>query len=135
MYGQICGSACLMQRSARRSKHGLSRNQNSIMPDNYVVSSTLNQMMKNLHIPLETLVESWKFRCQQQCHVSKTKYACIVDADETVMTRSEGVPHRYHEGHISAKGINSLSQYNLMHKFIPMPRALKIQDAKAAVEK
>ena len=48
--------------------------------------------------------------------------------------RLEGVPHRYHEDHISAQGINSLSHYNLIHKFIPMPQALKIPDAKAAVE-
>ena len=36
------------------------------------------------------------------------------------------MPHRYHEDHIAAKGINSLSHYNLLHKFIPMPQALKI---------
>ena len=48
----------------------------------------------------------------------ETKYACIVDADETVRIRLEGVPHRYHEDHIAAKGINSLSHYNLVHKFI-----------------
>ena len=47
----------------------------------------------------------------------------------------EGVPHRYHEDHISAKGMNSLNHYNLVHKFIPMPQALKIPDAQAAVEK
>ena len=40
-----------------------------------------------------------------------------------------------HEDHISGKGVNSLSHYNLVHKFIPMPEALKIPDAKAAVEK
>ena len=66
---------------------------------------------------------------------SKTKHACIVDADESTRIRLEGVPHRYHEDHITAKGINSLSRYNLAHKFIPMPQALKIPDAKAAVEK
>ena len=38
----------------------------------------------------------------------KTKYACIVDADESMSIRLEGVAHRYHEGHIAAKGINSL---------------------------
>ena len=54
---------------AMRSKSGLSRNQNPIIPDNYVVSSSLNQMMKNLNTPWKTLVESWKFRCQQQCFV------------------------------------------------------------------
>ena len=63
------------------------------------------------------------------------KYACIVDVDETMRIRLEGVPHRYHEDHISAKGINSLSHYNLVHKFIPMPQELKIPDAKAAVDK
>ena len=30
--------------------------------------------------------------------------------------------------------MNSLSHYNLVHEFIPMPQALKIPDAKAAVE-
>ena len=49
--------------------------------------------------------------------------------------RLEGVPHKYHDDHISAKGINSLSHYNLVHKFIPMPQALKIPDAKATVQK
>ena len=41
---------------------------------------------------------------------SKTECAGIVDADETMMRiRLEGVPHRYHEDHISAKGLNSLN--------------------------
>ena len=55
----------------------------------------------------------------------KTKYACIVDADETMRIRLGGVPRRYHADHISAKGKNSLSRYNLVHKFIPMSQALK----------
>ena len=37
--------------------------------------------------------------------------------------RLEGVPDRYHECHIAAKGMNSLSHYNLVHKFVPMPQA------------
>ena len=41
----------------------------------------------------------------------------------------------YHEDHIAAKGINTLSRYNMMHKFIPRPQSLKLPDAKAAVEK
>ena len=49
--------------------------------------------------------------------------------------RLEGVSHRYREDHISAKGINSLTHFNLVHEFIPMLQALKILDAKAAVEK
>ena len=65
----------------------------------------------------------------------KTKYACIVDADESLRIRLEGVPHRHHEDHIAAKGINSLNHCSLVHKFIPMPQGFKIPDAKAAVEK
>ena len=65
----------------------------------------------------------------------KTKYACIVEADASLRIQLEGVPHRDHEDHIAAKGINSLSHYNLVHKFIPMPQAFKIPYAKAAVEK
>ena len=34
-----------------------------------------------------------------------------------------------------AKGMNSVTHYSLVHKFVPMPQAMKIPDAKAAVEK
>ena len=40
-----------------------------------------------------------------------------------------------HEDHIAGKGENSLQHYNLVHKFIPMPHAMKIPAAKAAVDK
>ena len=36
---------------------------------------------------------------------------------------------------IAGKGENSLQHYNLVHKFIPMPQAMKIPAAKAAVDK
>ena len=41
----------------------------------------------------------------------------------------------HHEDHIAGKGENSLQHYNLVHKFIPMPQAMKIRAAKAAVDK
>ena len=53
MFGQICGSICLMHRNAKRRKNGLSRNQSSIMPVNYVASSSLNLRMR-------TSRTSWK---------------------------------------------------------------------------
>ena len=65
----------------------------------------------------------------------KTQYACIVEADESMRIRIEGAPRRYDEDHIAGKGMNSLSHYNLVHKFIPMLQAMKIPDAEAAVEK
>ena len=40
-----------------------------------------------------------------------------------------------HEDHIAGRGDNSLQHYNLVHKFIPMPQAMKIPAAKAAVDK
>ena len=65
----------------------------------------------------------------------KTKSACIVEADESTRKRVEGPLHKGHEDHIAGRGINSLSPYNLVHKFIPMPQTMKIPDAKAAVDK
>ena len=47
----------------------------------------------------------------------------------------KGCQSKNHEDHIAGKGVNSLSHYNLVHKFIPVPEAMKIPDAKAAVEK
>ena len=41
----------------------------------------------------------------------------------------------HHEDHIAGKGDNSLQHYNMVHKFIPMPQAMKIPAAKAAVDK
>ena len=40
-----------------------------------------------------------------------------------------------HEDHVAGRGFTSMTHYNLVHKFIPMPQAMKIQDAKAAVDK
>ena len=45
----------------------------------------------------------------------------------------EGSQSKNHEDHIAGKGVNPLSHYNLVHKFIPMPEPMKIPDAKAAV--
>ena len=65
----------------------------------------------------------------------KTKLACILEADEsTRMRMGNSIPH-HHEDHFAGKGQNSLQHYNLVHKFIPMPQAMKIPAAKAAVDK
>ena len=65
----------------------------------------------------------------------QTKLACILEADEsTRMRMGNSIPH-HHEDHIAGKGENSLQHCNLVHKFIPMPQAMKIQAAKAAMDK
>ena len=65
----------------------------------------------------------------------KTKLACILEADESTRMRMGNSKPHYHEDHISGKGENSLQHYNLVHKFIPMPQAMKIPAAKAVVDK
>ena len=57
----------------------------------------------------------------------KTRFACVVHADESTRPRIQGA--------ITAKGTNSMTHYSLVHKFIPMPQAMKIPNAKAAVVK
>ena len=65
----------------------------------------------------------------------KTRRACILEASESTRLRmGESLPN-HHEDHIVGKGDNSLQHENLVHKFIPMPQALKIPAAKAAVDK
>ena len=73
-------------------------------------------------MPCKTLINSGG---ETYCGIgkSKTKHDCIVEADESTRIRLEGALYRYHEDHIAAKGINSLSHYNLVHKFNPMPQA------------
>ena len=65
----------------------------------------------------------------------KTKLACILEASESTRLRMEESLPNYHEDHIQERGDNSLQHYNLVHKFIPMPQAMKIPAAKAAVDK
>ena len=65
----------------------------------------------------------------------KTRLACILEAGESTRLRmGESLPN-HHEDHIAGKGGNSLQHYKLVHKFIPVPQAIKIPAAKAAVDK
>ena len=60
----------------------------------------------------------------------KTKYACVVDADESTRPRLERAGHKLHQDHITAKGMDSMT-----HMFILIPQASKNPDAKATVER
>ena len=87
---------------------------------------------RNLEIPMPAAMP---YKLQREnvretcCTVEehKTKCACIVEADESMRKRMEGSPHKNHEDHIAGKGMNSLSHYNMVQKFIPMPQAIKYQ--------
>ena len=88
---------------------------------------------KNARTKLEVLMPATMLckitggKYKETCHISdvrKTKYACIVEADESTRRRLEGILHKHHEDHIAGKGTNSLSHCNLVHNFTPMPKAL-----------
>ena len=59
----------------------------------------------------------------------------VLEADKSTRLRMGESFRNYHEDHIAGKGNNSLQHYNLVHKFIPMPQAMKIPAAKAALDK
>ena len=107
----------------------LSRNQSSIMPENHVVFTSLFLKTRNLRNSWRMLVDSYKnpmpaampcktLLCQSSRETCssigghKTKYAFIIEADESMRIRLEGAPDRYHEDHIAGKGLNSLGHYN-----------------------
>ena len=65
----------------------------------------------------------------------RTKLACILEANESTRMRMGNSEPHDHEDHIAGKGENSLQHYHSVHKFIPMPQAMKIPAAIAAVDK
>ena len=100
------------------------------------------ETIKNARKKLETSVapampcEIMKKNCGSGAsNKIKTKLACILEASESRRLRmGESLPH-HHEDRTAGKGENSLQHFNLVHKFIPMPQAMKIPAAKAAVDK
>ena len=66
----------------------------------------------------------------------KTKYACVVDADECPRPRLEGAGHKPHQDHIPAKGrIQKLVRVLCTNSFRCLKNQKKNPDAKAAVHK
>ena len=65
----------------------------------------------------------------------KMVYGWKVESRESTRQRLEYCRPKNHEDHIAGKGFITISHYNLVHKYIPMPQAMKIPHAKAAVDK
>ena len=66
---------------------------------------------------------------------SKTMQSCLMESHESTRQRAESLQSRIHEDRITGKSFTSMTHYNMVHKFIPMPQAMKIPDTKAAVDK
>ena len=85
-------------------------------------------------MPSKTSKNSQHGGTRGKSNETKSKLACILEASEsTRLCMGQSLPN-HHEDHIAGKGDNSLQHYNLVHKFIPMPHAMKIPAAKAAVD-
>ena len=89
-------------------------------------------------------VRSWKHQWLLVCHVKlrtivevvhRTKFASILEANESTRMRMGNSILPNHEDHIGGQGEDSLQHYNLVHKFILVPQAMKFPAAKAAVDK
>ena len=101
---------------------------------------TMKAARRKLEVPMPAAMPCKKTRksngeIHRNIGKRTTKYACVVDADESTRPRLEGAGHKPHQDHITAKGTNSITHYSLEHKFILLPQAFKIPAAKALVEK
>ena len=74
-------------------------------------------------------------RTLQPKRFQKRFHGCAVECHESTRQRVESSLLTQHEDHIAGKGCTSMTQHNLVHKFIPMPQAMRTPDAKAAVDK
>ena len=86
-------------------------------------------------MPCKTCKRSKKGETRSKTDDFKCKFACIFEASESTRLRMEESLPNYHEAHIAGRGDNALQHYNLVHKFIPMPQAMKIPAAEATVDK
>ena len=120
-----------------------------MMQENCEGSFPLTRRIRNSKRPSRMLGRNWKHQWLPRCLAKimkkncgsggsnkiKTRLVCILEADESTRLRMGESSPNHHEDHIAGIGDNSLQHYNLVHKIIPMPQAIKIPAAKAAVDK
>ena len=121
----------------KQNKDGPRRDQNSKTPDNWEEYSSLSQTTKNSSLQWKPLVESWKFRCLQQC-LAKYRWRAVEKTHRNTGKRKTKIRLccrcRRMPRSLYCKR-DFITHYRLVHKFLPMPQALKLPDAKAVVEK
>ena len=108
----------------------------------FVTSSRMQQTPMASAVPCKRTIAQTSNRVtvafksgEAEASETKTRFSCIAEAHESTRPRIESVTKRSHEDHIAGKGQHAVLHYNLVHKLIPMPQAMKIPDAKAAVDK
>ena len=150
IHGQRCGQGWQRQLNEEKNSNGRLNNRSSTMPESWEASTFLVQKIWSARKPWKNATHNWNCPCNQEClckvqnfqrreacgkepSTPRWRYACVVEARESARKHLERTLPKDREDRI--EGINSLSHYNLVRKFIPMRRALKIPVAKAAVDK
>ena len=111
-----------------------------IDPEDKEIKETIKNARKKLETPMALAMPCKILKNSKNCgsgasNKIKTKLACILEASESTRLRvGESLPN-HHEDHIAGRGNISLQHENMVHKFIPVPQAMKIPAAKAAVDK
>ena len=112
-----------------------------IDPEDKEFKETIKNALKKLETPVAPAMpckiskNSQHGASRGKSNEIKSKLACILEASEsTRLCMEESLPN-YNEDYTAGKGEHSLQHYNLVHKFIPMLQAMKIQAAKAAVDR
>ena len=142
MYGQICGNLCLLHQR-RKEKWAIEKPklENArqlrgiffIEPEDEEFKHTMKNARGKLEIPMPAAMP-----CKipiKSSGKTQDKICLCCWCRRKHETKVEGAVHKYHQDHITEKGKNSLTHYSLVLKFIPMPQAVKILDAKPAVVK
>ena len=99
-------------------------------PEDKEFEETIKNDRKKLEIPVAPAMPCKILKNNKNCgsgasNKVKSKLACILEAGVSARLRlAESLP-THHEDHIAGKGDNSLQHYSLVHKFIPMPQAMK----------
>ena len=104
------------------------------------LKETIENARKKLETPVAPAMPCKIIKNNKNCgsgasNKNKTELPCILEAGESTRLRLEESLPNYHEDHNAGKGDNSLQRYNLVHNLIPVPQAMKITAAKAAVDK
>ena len=122
------------------------KNQNSIMLEDYEEFISLTLRTRNSKKPLRMLARDWKHQwlpLRLARHARKVRkrrpVARLMITSPNLRVSWKPVTPQECEWEnlyqIIGKGDTSLQHYNLVHKFIPMPQAMKLPTAKAAVDK
>ncbi len=111
-----------MRQNAKESKSGIEKPKLDnarklrgiyfIDPDDEEFKGIMKNARGKLEIPMPAAMpcKTQREKYRETCRVEKkckTKYACIVEADESARKCMEGFYHKHHEDHIAGKGMNS----------------------------